>query len=297
MKEHLEILRKQASLPLATISIKNEYNITVKKRRKLLKYDRDRAAVRRKQLKKDIADGKTGAQEKEKMVKKAKHLSYLKRKKSGKVKDLKAKRRAAIKFQFIKDGLEKQKAINEYQVPWRKGKFTPLGAAIKLGDLKAVCWLLEKKASPTMRCTGSSIDRPLALAAWDNKPEVVQILLESGGLGANGESYGGLHGAIEHKMFKTIRRFLMKGCDLNEKYLNVTPLGASLTCGKTKTGDARLVKLLLNAKADVLGLTKMCSSPYAGGKLSKVFNVARTYSNSKCTALIEVAYSSASMQQ
>ena len=48
MKEHLEILRKQASLPLATISIKNEYNITVKKRRKLLKYDRDRAAVRRK---------------------------------------------------------------------------------------------------------------------------------------------------------------------------------------------------------------------------------------------------------
>lgn len=272
-------------------------NTTIKKRRKLLKYDRDRAANRRKQLKKAIADGKTRALEYEKKLKKAKHKSYLKRKKKGIVKALDARRRAAVKFQFIKVQLKKQQGINDYWVPWRRGKFTPLGAAIKLGDSKAVRWLLEKKASPTVRCTRSMVYRPLDLAAWDNKPVIVQILLESGGLGGNGESYGGLHGAIKHKMFKTIRRLLAKGCDVNENYLNVTPLGAALTCGKTKSGDARLVKLLLEAKADVLSLTKLCSSPYHGGKLTSLLNVASTYSNSKCAALLKVEYSSATVQK
>ena len=140
------------------------------------------------------------------------------------------------------------------------------------------------------------IDRPLALAAWDNKPELVEILLKNGGLGENGESYGGFHGAIKHKMFKLVRRFIEKGCDLNEDYFNVTPLGTSLTCGKTNSGDARLVKLLLQAKADVLRLTKMCMSPYDDGELTTMLNVARTHSNSTCTALIQLASNSASKQ-
>jgi ankyrin repeat protein len=172
-----------------------------------------------------------------------------------------------------------------------------LAVAIKLGDLKAVRYLLKKKASPTLRCMQSMIWRPLDLAAWDNKPDVVQILLESGGLRANGKSCGGLHGAIEHKMFKTIRKFIIKGCHVNEKYFDVTPLGASLTCGKSGSGDARVVKLVLDAKADVLALTKMCSSHYDEGKLTNVLELARTYSSSKCAALIEAAYSSARLEQ
>ena len=141
------------------------------------------------------------------------------------------------------------------------------------------------------------IERPLALAAWDNRPEIVQVLLESGGMGANGKSYGGFHGAIKYKLFKAVRRFLVKGCDVNEEYLKVTPLGASVTCGKRKSGDVRIVKLLLDAKADIFGLTKMCSSPYYGGKLTHVLDVARTYSNNRCRDLIEFAYNSASKQQ
>ena len=98
-------------------------------------------------------------------------------------------------------------------------------------------------------------------------------------------------------MFKVVGRFINKGCDLNERYIQFTPLGASLTCGNSKSGDARLVKRLLDAKADVLGITKMCSSPYHQGKLTKVVDVARRYSNSRCVALIEVAYYSALKQQ
>ena len=141
------------------------------------------------------------------------------------------------------------------------------------------------------------IDRPLALAAWENRPQITRLILKNGGLGANGQSYGVLHRAISHKMFKNVRRFLTKGCDVNEDYLNVTPLGASLTCGKSKSGDARLVKLLLDAKADVLGLTQMSLSPYHRGKLATVVDVASTYSNNRCTALIENAYNSASKQR
>ena len=141
------------------------------------------------------------------------------------------------------------------------------------------------------------IYRPLALAAWGNKPELVQILLESGGVDENGGSYDGFHGAIKHRMFKAVRTFLRKECDLNEYYLNVTPLGASLTCGKSKSRDARLVKLSLTAKADVLKLTKMCSLHYKNCNLSNLLNLARTYSNRKCARLIEVVYNLALEQQ
>ena len=114
MKKHLEILRQQASLLKATSSIEIEYNTAIKKRKKLLKYDRDRAANRRKLLKTAIADGETRALEYEKKLKKAKHMWYLKRKKKGIVKAYDAKRRAAVKFQFIKVQLEKQQGINDY---------------------------------------------------------------------------------------------------------------------------------------------------------------------------------------
>ena len=111
-KNKLEILRQKASAPSATSSVKKEYIAALKKRTILLTYDKDRAAVRRKHLKSNIAHGKRSALEKASMLKKAKHLSYLKRRKKGRVKALRAQRRAFKKFEFIKSQLEKGKNIN-----------------------------------------------------------------------------------------------------------------------------------------------------------------------------------------
>ena len=55
---------------------------------------------------------------------------------------------------------------------------------------------------------------------------------------------------------------LNHGCDVNETYLGQTPLGAALTCGKGKLGDVRLVRRLLEAKADMMKKTMMCNSPF-----------------------------------
>lgn len=68
-------------------------------------------------------------------------------------------------------------------------------------------------------------------------------------------------------MLKVVTNFIEKGVDLNEYYMNKTPLGASLNCGKTKSGDARLVKRLLDAKADVLKRSKLCATIYGSGEL------------------------------
>ena len=114
LKEHLQILGQQACAPGATNSMVNEYNAALEKRTNLLQYDKDRAAIRRKYLKKGIADGKTSALKKLKRIKEAKRTSYLKKKKNGQAKAYKAKRRAQIKIQFIKDGLEEKKGINNY---------------------------------------------------------------------------------------------------------------------------------------------------------------------------------------
>ena len=75
--------------------------------------------------------------------------------------------------------------------------------------------------------------------------------------------------------------------------MSVTPLGAALTCGKIKSGDARLVKRLLEANADVLKSSRLCRTTYGRGELTELVNVAKAYSNRKCVRLIEVAYHAA----
>ena len=94
-------------------------------------------------------------------------------------------------------------------------------------------------------------------------------------------------------MFKVVDNFIEKGFDLNEYYFDKTPLGASLNCGKSKSGDARLVKRLLEAKADVLKLSKLSPTTYGRGELTELVKVAKAYSNSKCVALIEKAFHAA----
>ena len=104
-----------------------------------------------------------------------------------------------------------QQDINGYWVPWRKGLFTPLGVAIKLGNLEAVRWLLEHDACPSKRCTKSLIVKPLDLAAEENKPEIVHMLLASNDLSNSSKSDGALHFALNHRMFKVVTSFIEKG--------------------------------------------------------------------------------------
>ena len=171
--------------------------------------------------------------------------------------------------------------------------WTPLGVAIKLGHLEAVRWLLGKNASPSQRCTRTLIVKPLDLAAEDNKPEIVEILLENEDFSIGSKSCGGLHFAIHNRKFKVVMSFIEKGFDLNEYYMDNTPLGSSLKCGKTKSGDVRLVKRLLDANADVLKKSKLSPTTYGPGELTDLVKVAKAYSNSKCVALIEAAYHAA----
>ena len=153
--------------------------------------------------------------------------------------------------------------------------------------------MLENDACPSKFCTQTMNVKPLELAAEYNKPEIVDLLLANNELRENCKSYGALHWAITHKMFKVVKTFIEKGYDLNEYYYNKTPIGAALACGKNNSDDARMVKLLLNANADVLKKSKLCPTTYGRGEQTDLVNVARVYSNSKCLALVESAYHAA----
>ena len=74
---------------------------------------------------------------------------------------------------------------------------------------------------------------------------------------------------------------------MNEYYLDQTPLGAALTCGKNNSGDVRLVHRLLSAKADILKETKMSHSPFFHGSMTQHIEVARKYSNKRCNVLVK----------
>ena len=295
-RNHFDVLRQLAGAPNATSSEQIEYQLAVERRTKYLKRARETSESQRKKLKTDIEKGVASALVKARRHKEAKKTSDLRRRNEGRISTLKAQQRAAVKVKFIKDNLRKQKSINGQWVPWRKGQWTPLGVAIKLGDLHAVRWLLENDASPSKRCTRTLNLRPLYLAAEDNRPEIVKILLESLDLREDGKSYGALHWAVNNKMFKVVGSFIDKGYDINEYYLDQTPLGASVTCGKTSSGDARLVKRLLDASADVLKSTKLCSWTYARGELRDLVTVAKAYSNRRCIARVEAAYHAAKNQ-
>ena len=287
----LDVLRKLVSAPGAPTSLQRQYNILLEERTKTLESMKECSASQRKKLVSDIKKGLPHALEKAKRHKKARQ-AY-----ERKAIDCKAQQRSRRKVKWIKEKLNQQENINGHWVPWRRGQWTPLGVAIKLGDLEAVRWLLKNNASPSQYCTKTTIVKPLDLAAYCNKPQIVQILLENNGMGNDCKSYGALHLAIRNRMFTVVKSFIKEGYNLNESYFNQTPLGASLTCGKTKSGDVRLVKLLLDANADVLKPSKLCRTTYGRGELTDLVSVAETYSNAKCVSLLQAAYNAAKNQQ
>ena len=52
-------------------------------------------------------------------------------------------------------------------------------------------------------------------------------------------------------MFTLLRRLIKEGAPVDSVYARMTPLCAALTCGKKRSGDVRMVRVLLNAKAAV----------------------------------------------
>ena len=74
---------------------------------------------------------------------------------------------------------------------------------------------------------------------------------------------------------------------MNELYLNQTPLGAALTCGNNNFGDARIVRMLLGAKADPMKETKMCHSPFFHAPMTNHNDLAKKYSNKRCQLILE----------
>ena len=176
--------------------------------------------------------------------------------------------------------------INSRCMHFRRSKMTPLGAAVRYCDLAAVKYLLDRKASPKLRCTATLTTTPLSDAAWKGKSKIVELLLERSAMPYGGITSGALHGAIHNQMFNPKKIMLTQGCQVNEEYLGQTPLAATLTCGKRKSGDVRLVQMLLSAKADIMKETIMSHSPFFNAPITNHFNLAKNYSNKKCQLLL-----------
>ena len=88
---------------------------------------------------------------------------------------------------------------------------------------------------------------PLEEAAWLGQEKISILLLDNGASKGEKWWYGALHGAIAWKMFRLLKRLIKEGAPVDSVYARMTPLCAALTCGKKKSGDVRMVRLLLNA--------------------------------------------------
>ena len=87
-------------------------------------------------------------------------------------------------------------------------------------------------------------------------------------------------------MFPLVRVLITKGALIDSIYARMTPLCAALTCGKRRSGDVRMVRFLLNAKADVNKLT--FGPRFSTQKLELThLQVAKEYSNKNCLQSIQ----------
>ena len=287
-KERLKILEQRATAESASAAVKTEFCNALEKQNLIRNNNKMCMVKSRNKLKKDLSKGIPSALEKVEKTKKVRQILYSKYKSQDKVRIRKAIYRSRKRFEMIKRKIEGERIdINSRCINFRRSKMTPLGAAVRYCDLDAVKYILDRKASPTLRCISTLICTPLYDASWFGKPKVAQLLLEKSALPDGGATNGALHGAIFNRMFKTIRVMLSCECQVNEYYLQQTPLGAALTCGKRNMGDVRLVRILLSAKADIMKETKTCHSPFFKGSMVQPTHLARKYSNNRCRALLK----------
>ena len=170
-KKTLEFLKQQANGIGATENLKNEYLAALKKRNLVLEDTKKRAAKHRDKLKTDV--------EKANKVKNKKRLYARESIVQGREKTWKATQRARNRLKMIKKEIERDcNAINSQCMKFRRCKMTPLGAAVKYCDLDAVKYVLEQKASPTLRYSSTRVPTPLYEAAWMGKPKIARLLLE-----------------------------------------------------------------------------------------------------------------------
>ena len=245
--------------------------------------ERDRKKLARKKLKELAASKDEGALAKIREIKRQKREQYIKNKASGKCREWDSTRRGAKLWKFIEKKIKiENKPVNKSWVTWHKQKIPPLIAVIRQGDFKAVRALLGMKASPSM-CYRDKTDLvlPLEEAAWLGQEKISLLLLDNGASKGKSWWYGALHGAIARKMFTLLRRLIKEGAPFNSVYARMTPLCAALTCGKERSGDVRMVRLLLNAKADVNKKTFGPRFSHRKRELTHL-EVAKEYSNENC---------------
>jgi len=157
-KQRLETLKQQVKNDGVSKKLRTEYLLALKKRKLVLSRAKNYVEKHRKTLKTD--------REKAKKAKQTKRKYYLKCKAQGKEKNWKAGQRSRKRFALIKQKIEVERNdINSRCVKFRRSKMTPLGAAVRYCDLAAVRYLLELKASPTLRCTSTLVTTPLYDAA------------------------------------------------------------------------------------------------------------------------------------
>lgn len=252
---------------------------------------REKKKLVRKRLKELASSKDESAMGKVKIIKDQLHERYMENKALGKCKEWDAKRRRTKLLNHIEQKIKNEKKpINEQWVTWRNQKMTPLIAVIKQRDVKGVRVLLSMKASP---CIGqkdkTDFVLPLEEAVWLGEEKISNLLLESGAAKGDSWYFGALHGAIAKKMFALVRVLIKKGASIDSVYAGMTPLCAALTCGKKGTGDIRMVRLLMEAKADV---NKKTLGPRYSKQTQKLthLEVAKQYSNENCVKIISEKY-------
>lgn len=277
--------------PNPLLGNKKQLSEVPNQREQYLKRRRERKKQCRKELKELASRNDKRALGKVANIKEQKRKQYLKNKTNGKCKEWDNKRRKTKLWTYIKKNLYTgTNTVNGSQVLCNKEKVTPLVAVIKQGDFIAVRALLGMKASPSIswKEKGHWI-LPLEEAVQLGHEKIARLLLDNGACKEKGWCFGSLHGAIAKKMFALVKLLIDKGASLDSTYVGSTPLCAALTCGKKGTGDIRIVRLLLNAKADLKKKTTGPRSSTQKGLLTHL-EVAKKFSNAKCLALISEMY-------
>ena len=282
-KNHLDVLRTKANAEDATIREISEYTEAFNKRKYFLEKERARVKLYRQKLEQKYSQYDSAAlKQHSNQDRVAKKLS------TDKVKSKKQKQnqRNRIRLSVIKTKLSSGQNINNQWVKFHKMVLTPLGSCIKTNNLIGVKFLLNSKASP-IAATYSNGPKPLDEAAWLGFSDILCCLLEHGAIGNDGLTYGALHGAIHKKLFTAVKTLILHNCDVNETYCGGTPLRAALTCGRSNSGDVRMVNILLRAKAavDIQTVRGIHTFSPDFRKTSHI-ELARMYSNVKCVQAI-----------
>ena len=276
-KISLDLLQSKATIGNYNVNEDVDYLTQKNKRSLFLSKERNRAKTYR----------KIKRAEQIKTTTKFKHDNRTDKQRSSR-RLLDRRKRNEFRFETIQFQLTRGKDINKRWVKYRNGKLSPLGACCKARHLAGVQYLLDSKANPTLAITSHGA-RPLDEVCWRGYSEIACLLVTYGAI-QNGQTYGGLHGAIHKGLHKVVTCLIKNGCDVNECYFGGTPLRAALTCGVRDSGDVRMVRKLLGAGANVRSTTADGIDTFAPGPSTTHAKLAKKYSNVKCCQAISLAY-------